>query len=179
MQECYIDNMKNNNKYIRKIESMGEGLLFFEISVEKKNVGQNYHILYANGKKPPLDIAINPDNYEIEYVSYFLQDEILEQRKIELKTIGECNKRVFCEVVNQKDNNYISYSCDFSYWMEGDTIWVIRSDNICKIIQELHLTNSDSLIFAEDEFIGYKLDHISQNEKNELRKSKCISDGNV
>jgi len=175
MRECYIDNIKNNNKYVRKIESMGEGLLFFEISVRKKNVGQNYHILYANGKKPPLDIAINPDNNEIEYVSYFLQDEILEQRKTELKTVGECNKSVFCEVVNQKDSNYISYSCDFNYWMEGDTIWVIRSDNSCKTIQELHITNSDSLIFVEDEFIGFKLDYIRKNEKDELRKSKCIS----
>ena len=49
MQECYIDNMENNNKYIRKIESMGEGLLFFEVSVMEKNVGQNQHILYENG----------------------------------------------------------------------------------------------------------------------------------
>lgn len=179
MQECYIDNMENNNKYIRKIESMGEGLLFFEVSVMEKNVGQNQHILYENGKKPPLDIAINPNNKEIEYVSYFLQDEILEQRKKELKTVGEYSRSIFCEAVKQKDTNYISYSCDFDYWMEDNTIWVIKSDNCCKTIQELHITNFDSLIFVEDEFIGFKLKNISQNEKEELRKSKCISDGNI
>lgn len=63
--------------------------------------------------------------------------------------------------------------------MEDNTIWVIKSDNCCKTIQELHITNFDSLIFVEDEFIGFKLKNISQNEKEELRKSKCISDGNI
>lgn len=176
MQECYIDNTEN--KYIRKIESMGEGLLFLEVSVIEKNVGQNYHILYENGKKPPLDIAINPNNNEIEYVSYFLQDEILKQRKMELKTISEYSSSIFSEAVNQKDTNYISYNCNFDYWMEDDTIWVIKSDNCCKTIHELHITNFDSLIFVEDEFIGFKLKKISKNEKDELRKSKCISNGN-
>lgn len=173
MQECYINNMDKDNKYIRKIESMGEGLLFFELSIKEKNAGQNYHILYENRKKPPLDIAINHNN-KIEYVSYFLQDEILEQRKIELNTKGEYIKSDLSEIFNQKDNNYVLYNCDFNYCMDGDTIWVIRSDISNNVIQELYITNVDSLIFCGEEFIGLKFGHISKKEKNELRKSKCI-----
>ena len=33
-----------NKKYVRKIESMGEGLVLFEISVVDKRIGQNYHL---------------------------------------------------------------------------------------------------------------------------------------
>lgn len=52
----------NNKKYVRKIESMGEGLVLFEISVVDKRVGQNYHLFFEDKRKPPLDIAINPDD---------------------------------------------------------------------------------------------------------------------
>ena len=67
----------NNKKYIRKIEGMGEGLVLFEISVIDKRIGQNYHLFYEDKRKPPLDIAINPEDGMIEYVSYFVQDEII------------------------------------------------------------------------------------------------------
>ena len=67
----------NNKKYIRKIEGMGEGLVLFEISVIDKRIGQNYHLFYEDKRKPPLDIAINPEDGMIEYISYFVQDEII------------------------------------------------------------------------------------------------------
>ena len=51
----------NNKKYIRKIEGMGAGLVLFEISVVDKRIGQNYHLFYEDKRKPPLDIAINPE----------------------------------------------------------------------------------------------------------------------
>ena len=55
-----FEKVVNNKKYIRKIEGMGEGLVLFEISVVDKRIGQNYHLFYADKRKPPLDIAINP-----------------------------------------------------------------------------------------------------------------------
>ena len=67
----------NNKKYIRKIEGMGEGLVLFEISAADKRIGQNYHLFYEDKRKPPLDIAINPEDGMIEYISYFVQDEII------------------------------------------------------------------------------------------------------
>ena len=55
----------------------GEGLVLFEISVVDKRVGQNYHLFFEDKRKPPLDIAINPDDGMIEYISYFAQDEMI------------------------------------------------------------------------------------------------------
>ena len=44
----------NNQKYIRKIEGMGEGLVLFEISAVDKGIGQNYHLFYEDKRKPRL-----------------------------------------------------------------------------------------------------------------------------
>ena len=41
----------NNKKYVRKIESMGEGLVLFEISVVDKRVGQNYHLFRSEERR--------------------------------------------------------------------------------------------------------------------------------
>lgn len=42
-EKMKFEKVFNNKKYVRKIESMGEGLVLFEISVVDKRVGQNYH----------------------------------------------------------------------------------------------------------------------------------------
>ena len=76
-EKMKFEKVFNNKKYIRKIEGMGEGLVLFEISVVDKRIGQNYHLFYEDKRKPPLDIAINPENGMIEYISYFVQDEII------------------------------------------------------------------------------------------------------
>ena len=34
-------------------------------------------MFYEDKRKPPLDIAINPEDGMIEYISYFVQDEII------------------------------------------------------------------------------------------------------
>ena len=76
-EKMKFEKVFNNKKYVRKIESMGEGLVLFEISVVDKRVGQNYHLFFEDKRKPPLDIAINPDDGMIEYISYFAQDEMI------------------------------------------------------------------------------------------------------
>ena len=69
-EKMKFEKVFNNKKYVRKIESMGEGLVLFEISVVDKRVGQNYHLFFEDKRKPPLDIAINPDDGMIEYISF-------------------------------------------------------------------------------------------------------------
>ena len=63
--------------YTRSIESMGEGLVLFKIKAIDKHFGLNYHYFFEDKKKPPLDLAINPINGAVEYVSFFAQDERL------------------------------------------------------------------------------------------------------
>ena len=68
-----LKKLYSEKKYDRKIEGMGKGLVLFEISAVDKRVGQNYHLFYENKRKPPLDIAINPEDGTIEYISYFIE----------------------------------------------------------------------------------------------------------
>ena len=37
---------------------------------------------YENQRKPPLDIAVNPDDGTIEYISYFIQDEKIKNMSV-------------------------------------------------------------------------------------------------
>ena len=77
-----INCVKMNRKYIRKIEGMSKGLLLFKVGAEIKQSGQNFHLLYEDKRKPPLDIAINPNNGTIEYITYFIQDEKILSEKL-------------------------------------------------------------------------------------------------
>lgn len=64
--------------YKRKIENMGTGLALFKISATDSQYGYaKYHFMFNNGRKPPLDIAIDIQDTSIEYISWFVQDEKL------------------------------------------------------------------------------------------------------
>ena len=87
----------SEKKYIRKIECMGEGLILFEISVVDKRIGQNYHLFYEDKRKPPLDIAVNPVDGMIEYISYFVQDEMIGNINSIPVIVNECMGISICK----------------------------------------------------------------------------------
>ena len=47
-EKMKFEKVFNNKKYVRKIESMGEGLVLFEISVVDKRVGQNFYLFFED-----------------------------------------------------------------------------------------------------------------------------------
>ncbi len=47
--------------YERIIESMGESLVLFTIRMAAKRSTYHNHMFFENGKKPPLDIALHPE----------------------------------------------------------------------------------------------------------------------
>ena len=89
--------VKMNKKYIRKIEGMSKGLLLFKVGAEIKQSGQNFHLLYEDKRKPPLDIAINPNNGTIEYITYFIQDEKILSEKLQAYKIDNMNYLLFSQ----------------------------------------------------------------------------------
>lgn len=118
----------NNKKYIRKIEGMGEGLVLFEISVVDKRIGQNYHLFYEDKRKPPLDIAINPEDGMIEYISYFVQDEIINNISDTPVIIDE---GMGISIYNQDfDENNMNVTVDgkFKFWKSENAILVLKDD---------------------------------------------------
>ncbi len=85
--------------YYRNIEFMGEGLVFIEISNIKSIHRAKYHLMFNNNRKPPLDVAINTNKSNIEYISYFIMNEII-----------QCENPK-CNIIYHEENIKISDKC--------------------------------------------------------------------
>lgn len=169
-----IKNISNHKKYVRKIEGMGEGLVLFEVSSLEKRLGQNYHLFYADKRKPPFDIAINPSDGTIEYVSYFVQDEMI---KCNSKKNEIINNGVGISITHEdfnENNVHITVESEFKFTKSENNIWILRKDIDNSVLTEYGLNESNALLFLKDEFCGMILRNLNERETNELYNSKCL-----
>ena len=167
--------IQNEKEYLRTIEGMGEGLVLFKTSVINKRIGQNFHLFFEDKRKPPLDIAINPDSGTVEYISYFVQDEKLAvcnaindiEYKDGLVTIEE-------DSFDEK-NTSISLEKKFKILKSNNDIIVIHEDILNETLKAYKMDNSNYLLFSNDfDFCGILLKDISEKEIKEIQKSQCL-----
>lgn len=160
--------------YTRHIESMGKGLVLFKVKANKKAIGQNYHYFYEDKKKPPLDIAINPKNNLIEYVSFFAQDEKIEQTSLNLN-IKFINKNVefygFDMDLNYAEERYMK---DFKLYFDKGNIYLLSSEESVDLIGYEVNHNNNILFDKSDIFYGLLLSNISDDEINEMKQSEVL-----
>jgi len=169
-----IETIFNNRNYVRKIEGMGKGLVLFKVEVVDKKIGQNYHLFYADNLKPPMDIAINPCDGTIEYVSYFAQDEVIERKSIELQTITNgVGIRITHKDFNE-NNVHITEKSKFLFSMFRNDLWILKKDIDRTILKEYGLDESNGLLFFNNEFFGMVLRNLSEEEIQEIRNSNCL-----
>ena len=161
--------------YTRSIESMGEGLVLFKIKAIDKHFGLNYHYFFEDKKKPPLDLAINPINGAVEYVSFFAQDERLTSKT---KNINLCifETQIFFDTSNVTEEcSTVSRFNEFELQKdELGNIWVLQK-HLMNDMKAYKITEKDFLLFDfQNEFAGILLKNISAFEYKELQTSKCI-----
>lgn len=161
--------------YTRSIESMGEGLVLFKIEAIDKHFGLNYHYFFEDKKKPPLDLAINPINGAVEYVSFFAQDERLTSKT---KNINLCifETQIFFDTSNfTEECSTVSRFNEFELQKdELGNIWVLQK-HLMNDMKAYKITEKDFLLFDfQNEFAGILLKNISAFEYKELQTSKCI-----
>ena len=161
--------------YTRSIESMGEGLVLFKIKAIDKHFGLNYHYFFEDKKKPPLDLAINPINGAVEYVSFFAQDERLTSKT---KNINLCisETQIFFDTSNfTEECSTVSRFNEFELQKdELGNIWVLQK-HLMNDMKAYKITEKDFLLFDfQNEFAGILLKNISALEYKELHTSKCI-----
>lgn len=164
----------NNKKYVRKIENMGEGLVLFEISVVDKRVGQNYHLFFEDKRKPPLDIAINPDDGMIEYISYFAQDEMINNIS-DIPVI--INEDMGISIYNKDfndDNTNVTVDGRFKFWKLENAILILKNDIEELVLNAYRINDLNNLLFLEDEFVGIEFKNLNQEEILEIYNSKCL-----
>lgn len=152
----------NNKKYVRKIESMGEGLVLFEISVVDKRVGQNYHLFFEDKRKPPLDIAINPDDGMINNISDI--PEIINEDM----GISICNKDF------NEDNMNVTVDGRFKFWKLENTILILKNDIEELVLNAYRINDLNNLLFLGDDFVGIEFKNLNQEEILEIHNSKCL-----
>lgn len=164
----------NNKKYIRKIESMGEGLVLFEISVVDKRIGQNYHLFYEDKRKPPLDIAINPEDGIIEYISYFVQDEMINNIGNTPVIINEDVGISICNKNFNENNTNVNVDGRFKFWKSENAILILKDNIEEQVLNAYRINDSNNLLFLGYDFVGIEFKNLNQEEIIEIKKSKCL-----
>ena len=172
--EKFSEKVFNNKKYVRKIESMGEGLVLFEISVVDKRVGQNYHLFFEDKRKPPLDIAINPDDGMIEYISYFAQDEMINNISDIPEIINEDMGISICNKDFNEDNMNVTVDGRFKFWKLENTILILKNDIEELVLNAYRINDLNNLLFLGDDFVGIEFKNLNQEEILEIHNSKCL-----
>lgn len=169
--------IKKENKtkiYKRDFEGMGDALVLLKVESVIKNLGYNYHLFYRNGKKPPLDIAVNPNDLAIEYVSFFLQDESIKKQHNLLKIDYQEDSLFFSFSNLSIDNTSLNFQNDFdALLVENDLI--ILEKSFCKKINA-YLLSKDNYVLIDDEdnIIGICFRNISVQELKTLKEVKVI-----
>lgn len=162
----------NLSSYSRKMESMGRGLLLVKIESSSKSQAP-YHFLFENGKKPPLDVALNVSNGMIDYIKFFLQDEkVLKGNKI--VGIEEIEGNVEISIAEFDKENYQTFiESDFEISLKDNSIYVSRCEMLPK--KAVSLSANTSILFTEDnDFVGLVLSEITVDELKEMNKSEVL-----
>lgn len=139
-------------KYDRQIEGMGTGLVFFKISTNNKFSGAKYHLFYENGWKPPVDVAINVESSQIEYISFFAQDEKIIEEKIRNEII------LLDNTIKIKDSDFSEINYEKS---------IQKEFNITKVNNEIILLSKT----IQGKILAYQLDernYILCNQNNDI-----------
>lgn len=153
---------------------MGEGLVLFEISVVDKRIGQNYHLFYEDKRKPPLDIAINPEDGMIEYVSYFVQDEIINNNSDTPVIINEGMGISICNKDFNENNMNVIVDEKFKFWKSENAILILRDDIEERVLNAYRLNDLNNVLVLDDNFVGIEFKKLNQEEMMEIKNSKCL-----
>lgn len=164
----------NSKNYIRKIECMGEGLVLFEISVVDRRIRQNYHLFYEDKRKPPLDIAINPEDGMIEYVSYFVQDEIINDISDIPVIINEGMGISICNKNFNENNMNVTVDGRFKFWKSENAILILKDDIEEGVLNAYRINDLNNLLVLGDDFVGIEFKNLNQEEMMEIKNSKCL-----
>ena len=170
-----LKKVPNIKKYVRKLDPVGEWLVMFEIEVANSEGQPNCHYLYDDNRKPPLDIAINPKDGMIEYITYFAQDETIEHISTVPVIVSEdTGISISIDDFDKDYPSYITEEKSFKFWYSGNTIFVLKDGIEGSTLTGYKLNNSDSLLFLEDEFVGIEFKNMSQEEMTEIRNAKIL-----
>lgn len=161
-------------EYIRNVEEMGNLFVFFEVQNKNRNFGAHNHFFCSAEAETPLDLAIFPSNSQIEYISFFVRDEILLNTEIKNKIIYTNDSILITDERFNFDDRYIDVKMEFNQYMQDRDIYVI--DKTAKVDLIGYRIDDDNYILFDNDnnFSGVVFKNLTDDELKELKKSTII-----
>ncbi|MCM1113248.1 MAG: hypothetical protein NC399_08360 [Muribaculum sp.] len=170
-----IECVENTIEYSRNIEGMGDELILFKIKAVNRYGGQNYHLFFEDKRKPPLDIAINPNSGTIEYFSFFTQDEKIIEREVKNSIQYRSGVITIEDDSFNVDHPHIRIEKKFEIVKSNEDIFVLCVDLLNAPMQAYRVDEFNYLLFADNyEFAGALLKKITEKELKEIQRSNCL-----
>lgn len=171
--------IQDEREYVRTIEKMGERLVLFKTSVVNKGKGMYYHFGFEDNRKPPMDLAINPNSGIVEYVSCFAMGEKLVVRTVK-NDIDYKDGMVIIEDVSVDEQHFDlgwhSFEKKFEIVISNNDIFILDEELFSESLQAYRIDKSNYLLFSNDsEFRGILLKNITEKEWEEIRNTQCFS----
>ena len=163
--------LMSNCDYLRSFESMGKGLLLVRIDNRGKGDTPN-HFFFENGYKPPLDVAVNNKSGEIEYIKFFLQDEMVEKVQIPKMTFVEDKGILYQDTSFNNDNFQCFFELNFRVIFDQNNLCVINDD--FSVVSGYSLSEEIYILLSDNNFAGFLLRSLNEKEIKEMVKSEII-----
>lgn len=157
----------------REFEEMGQGLLLVRVaSVPKYPTPLHWRLV--DGKKPPLDISLNPSTGVFDSLKFFFMDEKIVLSNPDVQDIKvDVGSPTFDTSIWTKDQYLVDMEGEFIANFYDEQVFLrFNSD---KITNGVALDSSTYLLFNEDsEFCGVLLRELNENELKALTDSRVI-----
>lgn len=163
--------MSVTKQFNRIIESMGNQLVLTKISMPVKPLGLLYHQLFERNGKPSLDIALDPKEGTIVYVTFILQDDPLTHFNVAPVT-RDCEIQFKLPTQEITTDNYHHFSrAEFIVAMCTKDLWILRKDIDTSLLECFPIDDKNKLLFKNGIFAGIVFEHLNDYELNQLHIS--------
>lgn len=171
--------IKEKCKVERKFEEMGDKFVLVDINVEVEGISTKYqnlsplHWRIGDGKNPPLDISVNSHNKIIKGINFFIADEKILQKDINIVTSIEKGVPVFDNMLWKNGEYYIDNTGTVRYLQFENSICCILSENKWNL--SLELGDDLTLVFGIDnEVVAIIVECLTAEEIFILEKAHLI-----
>lgn len=168
----FIYKLKKIKKFKRIFEEIDKELIFLKITRVPEEFKNNIHLFYHNHKNPPFDVAINENDFGIEYITFCL-DEItgIIYKPIKIILKEESLYFKFKEIAK---NYTFNFEGDFSNFLFQNDLIILQKGNIGEIYGYRLTDNTYILIDENDNIIGIYLKNLSIDEMNSLKNTNIL-----
>lgn len=154
---------------------MDEWLVMFDISVSSEISRYYYYFCYTDERKTPLEMGIHPEEGILGNITYFLQDEKIERVDMLPKVAYKNTSISMHDERFNIDHCYIDIDRQFKIYINKNDIWVLHETAWEAELMAYRVGENNYLLFGGEEFLGFKMENLNEEEMQVLYDSKGLS----